>query len=131
MPLPCFFWLMMTCVKPHKLKGFLLPIQTRGISPPGNRIMTRIQEIIQILSGEALSLPELAGILRVHIKEIYADLPHIEKSIQRRGKLVITPAQCRKCGFIFKDHPKIKTPSRCPKCKGKWMKEAAFQIQEM
>jgi hypothetical protein len=93
--------------------------------------MTRRQEIIQILTGEPLSLRELASLLRVHIKEIYADLPHIEKSIQRKGKLVITPAQCRKCGFTFKDRPKIKTPSRCPKCKGTWMEEAVFQIQEM
>ena len=91
--------------------------------------MTRRQEIIEILRKEALSLQDLAIILRVHIKEIFEDIPHIKKTIRSREKLVMTPAQCQKCKFTFKDRRKIKTPSRCPKCKGTWIKAPVFQIQ--
>ena len=91
--------------------------------------MTRRQEIAEILRCEALSLQDLSVFLKVHIKEILEDIPHIEKSVQPQERLVIVPAQCRKCGFTFKDRRKVKTPSRCPKCKGTRIKVPLFQIQ--
>ena len=93
--------------------------------------MTRRQEIIEILRNEALSLQDLAVILRIHIKNIFEDIPHIEKTVRPKEKLVITPAQCLKCNFTFKERRKIKTPSRCPKCKGTHIKEPVFQIQKI
>ena len=92
--------------------------------------MTRRQEIIEILRGETLSLQDLSVFLKVHIKEILEDIPHIEKSIQPQARMVIVPAHCQKCGFAFRDRRKIKTPSRCPKCKGTWIKPPLFQIQD-
>ncbi len=92
--------------------------------------MTRRQEIIKILRAEALSLQDLAEMLPAHPKEVLSDIPYIEKSVRPAEKLIITPAQCRKCGFTFKDRRKIQTPSRCPKCKGTWIKEPLFQIQK-
>jgi predicted Zn-ribbon and HTH transcriptional regulator len=92
--------------------------------------VTRRQEIIEILKGEALSLQDLSILLKVHIKEILEDIPHIEKSVQPQERLIIVPSQCQQCGFTFKERRKIKTPSRCPKCKGTWIKPPLFQIQD-
>ncbi|RLF80089.1 transcriptional regulator, partial [Thermococci archaeon] len=41
--------------------------------------------------------------------------------------LLIQPAQCKKCGFIFK--PEIRIPGRCPKCKSEWIEEPRFKIE--
>ena len=91
--------------------------------------MTRRQEITKILRGEALALQDLSVFVKAHIKEILEDIPHIEKSVQPEERLTITPAQCQKCGFTFKDRRKIKTPSRCPKCKGTRIKAPVFHIE--
>jgi predicted Zn-ribbon and HTH transcriptional regulator len=92
--------------------------------------MTRRQEIMEILRKEPLTVEDLSIMLGVHVKRIFDDMPHIEKSIRPKEKLVITPAQCRNCNFIFKDRRKIRTPSRCPKCKGVHIEAALFQIQD-
>ena len=92
--------------------------------------MTRRQEIAEILRSEALSLQDLSVFLKVHIKVILDDIPHVEKSVQPQEKLIVVPSQCQQCGFTFKERRKIKTPSRCPKCKGTWIKSPLFQIQD-
>ena len=91
--------------------------------------MTRRQEIIELLRTEELSVEDIAIIFRVHIKDILEDLKHIAKSIQPGEKLVMKPAQCEKCGYVFKKRSKIKTPSKCPKCKGNWIKASLFKIR--
>lgn len=92
--------------------------------------MTRRQEITEVLRAEALSLRDLSEMFHVHIKEILEDISHIEKSVRPQEELIMTPAQCRKCGFIFKDRSKFKKPSKCPKCKGMRIREPEFQIQK-
>jgi len=92
--------------------------------------MTRRQEITEILRKETLSLRDLADMFEVDIKEILEDIPHIEKSVRPKEKLIMTPAQCRKCGFTFKDRRKFKKPSKCPKCKGMRIREPEFQIEQ-
>ena len=61
-------------------------------------------------------------------KVILEDLKAIQKTLRREGKvLLIKPAECRKCGFVFP--PEIKVPSRCPRCKSEWIEEPRFKIE--
>ncbi|MEM4260190.1 MAG: transcriptional regulator [Candidatus Woesearchaeota archaeon] len=76
--------------------------------------MTRREEIIKILSNQEISLPQLANYFKTELKDILEDIPHIEKSISPR-KLIVTPAKCKKCNFIFKEK-RLKKPSKCPRC---------------
>jgi transcriptional regulator len=92
--------------------------------------MTRRQEITEVLRNGTASLQDIAVILGVNIKAVFEDIPHIEKSVRPQEKLVITPAECRRCGFIFKDRQKIRTPSRCPKCKNVRIKDPVFRIEK-
>ena len=62
-------------------------------------------------------------------KLILEDLKAIQKSLRRVGKvLLVKPAECRKCGFVFR--PEINIPSRCPRCKSEWIEEPRFMIAE-
>lgn len=90
--------------------------------------MTRRQEIITLLEKEERSAQDLANHFRMELKFIVEDLLHIKRSIKPR-KMVILPAQCKGCGFIFKERSKIKRPSRCPKCKHERIQESLFRIQ--
>lgn len=90
--------------------------------------MTRRKDIEDILSKNRISLQEIANMFRVELKEILEDIEHIKKSI-RPKKLVMFPAQCRNCGFIFKERTKIKTPSKCPRCKHERIQASLFTIK--
>ena len=85
---------------------------------------------MEILRAESLSLNDLADMFEVDIKEILEDISHIEKSIRPKEKLIMTPAQCQKCKFTFKDRRKFKKPSKCPQCKGMRIREPEFLIQK-
>ncbi len=94
-------------------------------------MMTRRQKIIKLLEERDYSVSELALLLDMRgkgsSKIILEDLRAISKTLKREGKvLLIQPARCRNCGFIFK--PEIKVPSKCPKCRSTWIEEPRFRI---
>ena len=91
--------------------------------------MTRREQIIEILSKEEISAQQLANDFKVELFEILEDLKHIKYSIKPE-KLVTKPAQCKKCGFIFKERSKIKKPSKCPKCRSEWIMPPLFRIEK-
>ena len=90
--------------------------------------MTRREEIIEILGKEEKSAQEFANHFKVELFEILEDLNHIRHSV-RPKKLAIMPAQCKKCGFKFKERSKVKKPSKCPICKSEWILAARFRIE--
>ncbi|MDI6730217.1 MAG: hypothetical protein QMD06_01585 [Candidatus Altarchaeum sp.] len=61
-------------------------------------------------------------------KVIANDIEHIKKNISNREKLILKPAECINCGFVFKEREKIKSPSRCPKCTSERIKEGIFML---
>lgn len=90
--------------------------------------MTRREEIIEILSKEKISAQQLANVFQVEMFEILEDLRHIKYSIKPK-KLVMNPAECKKCGFVFKERSRVKKPSKCPKCKSEWIMAPLFKIE--
>ncbi|HHI01383.1 MAG TPA: transcriptional regulator [Thermococcus litoralis] len=93
---------------------------------------TRRQKIIKLLEERDYSVSELATLLDMRgkgsRKVILEDLRTIAGIVKREGKvLLIQPAQCKKCGFVFK--PEIKIPGRCPKCRSEWIEEPRFKIE--
>ncbi|AIF69127.1 transcriptional regulator [Palaeococcus pacificus DY20341] len=94
-------------------------------------MMTRRQKIIKLLEERDYSVSELALLLdmrgRGSGKIILEDLRAIARALKREGKvLLIQPAQCKNCGFVFKSE--IKIPSKCPKCRSSWIEEPRFKI---
>ncbi|MEQ9716001.1 MAG: transcriptional regulator [Candidatus Asgardarchaeia archaeon] len=97
-------------------------------------MQTRREKIINILltSEEPLSARDIALFLDERdIRLILNDLKHIAKSVRKieggKYQLVMVPAQCRKCGFVFKEGASL-DPSRCPKCKSEWISPPKFKI---
>ena len=89
--------------------------------------MTRRQEIIKILEKEQTSAQDLANQFKVELKEIIEDLEHIKLTVKNRLK--VFPAQCKMCGFLFKERSKIKRPSKCPRCRHERIEAALFRIE--
>jgi predicted Zn-ribbon and HTH transcriptional regulator len=93
---------------------------------PHERQETVRQEIMHLLAGGTLSAKEISSAVRVSEREVYDHLGHIQKN--RAIQLRTTPAECRKCGFVFKKRQRLKKPGKCPVCKGELIQEPLFMI---
>jgi len=79
-----------------------------------------------------MTLIDLAAHFRCETKDIVEDLVHIAKSIKPGRELVMLPAQCRKCSFIFKERQDkniFKKPSKCPKCDSERILPPVYKIR--
>jgi len=92
-------------------------------------LATDRERIEELLKQEALSAREIAKRLDITVNEVLEDLRHVRKSTQSPFKFKIIPSRCNHCGFTFKERSKVKTPSKCPKCKSESIAEAMFKIE--
>ncbi len=98
---------------------------------PDERQETVRQKIISVLEGQSLSAKEISADVRASEKEVYEHLEHIQRTInQREHNLVITPAECKKCGFVFRKRDRLKKPSKCPVCHSELIQEPLFSIEK-
>ena len=88
---------------------------------------TRRERIAELISKNDLSPSEIARIIGVPEKIVIEDLKHIAKS-QKYGRLLVLPARCRNCGYVFPTA--IKVPKKCPVCKSMWIEEPRFKIEK-
>jgi predicted Zn-ribbon and HTH transcriptional regulator len=89
---------------------------------------TRREEIAVLLEEGERGFDELRRELEIPVHVLEEDLRHIDLSVRAAGKrLVIDPARCLACGFIFtksKFHP----PGRCPKCRNRRINGPEYSI---
>ncbi|MEW6602181.1 MAG: transcriptional regulator [Nitrospirota bacterium] len=97
---------------------------------PDERQETIRKDIISILQDRQLSAREISGIVKIPEKAVYDHLQHIQKTVTRRGlRLIVTPSECKKCGFVFEKREKLKKPGKCPECRGEAITEPYFLIK--
>jgi predicted Zn-ribbon and HTH transcriptional regulator len=97
---------------------------------PSERHETIRQKILSLLKDETLSAKELSGLVSASEKEVYAHLEHIQKTLNKReAKLSVHPAECRKCGFVFRKREKLKKPGKCPVCHNESILEPRFSLK--
>jgi predicted Zn-ribbon and HTH transcriptional regulator len=91
---------------------------------PQERNETIRQELVRLLEGRELPVGILSKEVRLSEKEIYA---HLEQ-IKRTSALIIIPAECRDCGYVFAKRDRPKKPGKCPICKGTHIEQPLFSI---
>ena len=96
---------------------------------PTERRETVRREIMELLERRLLSAKDISGNLGISVKEVYDHLDHIQKTLTMRAhRLSVTPAECKKCGFVFKKRERLKKPGKCPVCRGESIEEPLFSI---
>jgi predicted Zn-ribbon and HTH transcriptional regulator len=97
---------------------------------PHDRGETVRQTLLSILIKGKHSVRDLSVSARISEKEVLSHLDHIQKSVKKTGRsLEISPAQCRKCGFLFKKRERLKKPGKCPVCRGETIREPLFYVE--
>ena len=93
---------------------------------PPARSDTARQRIAALLAEQPLSARNLAEELDLREAEVVEHLEHLRRS---RLPLVVTPAECRSCGFVFRRRDRLKRPGRCPICRGESIAEPLFALE--
>ncbi len=98
---------------------------------PAEKHETLRQSIIHFLENQTLSAKDISAHVGISEKEVCEHLEHIQKTINYKFKtLDIIPAECNKCGFLFKKRERLKKPGKCPICRGESIAEPLFTIKE-
>ncbi len=92
---------------------------------------TARHEIIAALKDGERSARELSSEIGIPERDVYDHLEHIRKTINASGgQLLVTPAECKKCGFVFSKRERLKRPGKCPVCRGESIHEPLFSIED-
>ena len=111
-------------VTPGALKN-----KPKEASIPQERHETIRRKIMDIIEGNPLSARDISGEVGISIREVSDHMEHIQKSVSRGNyHLVIAPAECRKCGFVFRKRERLRKPGKCPVCRGESIQEPLFSL---
>jgi len=97
---------------------------------PVERYNTIRRYIVSLLEDNILSAKDISVYLRIPEKDVSGHLEHIRKTLSKNNQhLVVTPAQCEKCGFEFIKRTRLTKPGKCPICRGSLVNPPLFSIQ--
>ena len=87
------------------------------------------QSLRRELEGGSASARDLSMRLRISEREVVGHLPHLERTLAREGaKLVVEPACCLACDYVFEGRARHTTPSRCPQCRSERIAPPLFSV---
>nr|AAZ32462.1 predicted transcriptional regulator containing an HTH domain fused to a Zn ribbon [uncultured euryarchaeote Alv-FOS1] len=86
---------------------------------------TRRARIAELIAAGPSTPSGIARALDLNVKVVLDDLKHISRS-KKYGKLMVQPARCLKCGYVFR--AEIKVPKKCPSCHSSWIEEPRFSL---
>src|SRR5437899_1943587 len=91
--------------------------------------MTFRKDLLKLLTVEPRSVSSIARDLGLRRDDIEDDVRHIVRSARAAGyRVVVTPARCRTCGFVFSED-RLSKPSKCPGCRGTRIYEPQISIE--
>lgn len=107
-------------------------MKTRPRTPavPAERHETIRQELVLILGDRPASARELSAAVRIPERDVYEHLEHLHRGRRHGLELLVTPAECRKCGFVFRKRERLKKPGKCPVCRGEAIQDPLFSIRK-
>jgi len=87
------------------------------------------KQIMALLSDAEMTAKEISSAVGIGEKEVYGHLSHAARSVKsQKKKLVITPAECMGCGYVFENRQRFTRPGRCPICKSEHIKNPMYRI---
>jgi len=97
---------------------------------PVSRNDTIRKYITTLLEEGTFSAKDLSQFTRIPEKDVCDHLEHVRKTLNKNNRhLEIIPAQCEKCGFIYKKRDRFSKPGKCPLCHSSLIYPPRFHIE--
>ncbi|MFH0825598.1 MAG: hypothetical protein V2B18_22820, partial [Pseudomonadota bacterium] len=61
-------------------------------------------------------------------KEALEHLTHVVRSADNSFTVIVEPARCLKCDFLFKKRERLTTPGKCPICRSEHISDPAYRL---
>ena len=88
------------------------------------------KDLLELLSVEPRSVSRIAREMGLTRSDVEDDLRHMIRSARTAGHtVVVIPAECRKCGFVFSEE-KLSKPGKCPQCRGSRIFEPQIRVEK-
>lgn len=88
------------------------------------------QALLALLREAPRTAFELSRLARLPEKEVATHLEHVVRSLRHADeRLVVTPARCRGCDFVFRDRRRLTRPSGCPRCRAQTVEAPRFHVE--
>jgi predicted Zn-ribbon and HTH transcriptional regulator len=98
---------------------------------PEERYETLRRRIVSMLKEQSSTGKELSGQLRIPEKDVFEHLEHIRKTMNKGPyRLMVVPARCERCGFVFRKRGRLKAPGKCPMCRSESVEEPQFSVEK-
>lgn len=97
---------------------------------PARRGETTRQAILRHLEQGPLTALELSGLVHVRERDVIPHLEHLARSLRRSGlRLVVEPAACRSCGYVFRSRTRLDKPGSCPGCRERRIDPPVYRVE--
>ena len=99
---------------------------------PAERAETVRETLKRVLREGPSTARDLSMAAHIREKDVAAHLEHLDRSLVHEGeKLVVDPATCLSCGFVFRDRKRLTRPGSCPQCRETRIDPPAFRIEAL
>lgn len=96
---------------------------------PAERSDTIRQRISTVLQNGPVTAREISEQVGIAEHDVAGHLEHLRHSLQRQNRtLIVHPAACKKCGFLFSKRQRLSKPGRCPLCRGESIWRPRYEI---
>jgi hypothetical protein len=87
------------------------------------------KDLLNALADGPRSVSSIARELGLKRGDVEDDLRHLIRSARAAGhRVVVEPARCRACGFLFGEE-KLSKPGKCPACRSGRLFEPQVRIE--
>ncbi len=100
-----------------------------GPHPPPERRQSDRTRLLQFLSTEPLAARDLSQAAGLSERDVLEHLQHLQKTLKtHQQRLVVTPATCLDCQFVFHKRTRLTRPGKCPVCRSTHLSEPLFSL---
>lgn len=97
---------------------------------PVEQEQTPRERLLQALTAEPVSARTLSQAVSLSESEVVDHLQHLQKTLKTRNRrLVLTPATCLDCQFVFQKRDRLTRPGKCPVCRSTHLSEPLFSLE--
>ncbi len=96
---------------------------------PPKREQTPRQILIDLLGAQSYDVRQLSKEAHLSERDVIYHLEELQRSLKKSPmRLLIEPARCLSCGYVFETRERFQKPGRCPSCKGQRLSQPQFSL---
>lgn len=89
------------------------------------------ESLLRTLDSSPVTARDLSRDVGLSEKDVFHHLSHLKKTLKAQNRqLVVQPAVCLDCQYIFQKRERLTRPGKCPVCRSTHLSEPLFSLPE-